>query len=429
MSLSNKEVRWTLDRFPEEFEIRKYIFDTRRKVCQQFGYEEYLAPLVENADIYRAKSWEDVWWTELTLLTDREGNVSDIALRPEMTPSITRMITKRYTQMSKPIRYFSIANFYRNERPQRGRNREFWQLNIDLFWANTISADIEILQMWIEIMKAFNTPKDSRELYINHRKLIDYVLEQASWLTAEQKVETVRTMDKWDKLSLEAFTEILTKKWLSSTQITTITSYMQTQTLEDLVDHFPDIKDTIWYQETLQITKTLTALWYAWLFTFKPSLIRGFDYYDAMVFEMFDKHPDNNRAMFGWWRYNGLAEIFGSEDIPAVWFAPGDESMRLFLESRWLIDNFRAQHQYKDIYYLPLLNQWLVDQYKKIAQLLRGESKNVLEWLEEQKIWKALRYADKNKIKYIIIFDEQEAQANQYKIKNLETAKEEIFTL
>jgi len=109
MNLPNTPIKWTSDRFPSEFNIRKYIFDTRRKTCKQFGYEEYLAPLVENAEIYRAKSGEDVGWSELTLISDRDWNLTDIAIRPEMTPSVTRMITRNYTQTPKPIRYFSIA--------------------------------------------------------------------------------------------------------------------------------------------------------------------------------------------------------------------------------------------------------------------------------------------------------------------------------
>lgn len=151
--------------------IRKYIFDTRRDVCIRFGYEEYLAPLVEDADIYRAKSGEDVGGAELTLINDRGGR--DIAVRPEMTPSVTRMVTRRYTQLPKPVRYFSIANFYRNEKPQRGRNREFRQLNVDMFGSTSLYADIEILQLAVEVMLAFNPPEHSFQVFVNNRQLIN----------------------------------------------------------------------------------------------------------------------------------------------------------------------------------------------------------------------------------------------------------------
>jgi histidyl-tRNA synthetase len=132
--------------------------------------------LVEHAAVYEAKSGEDVGGSELTRLTDRDGVVSDLALRPEMTPSVTRMVASQYRQLPKPIRWFSIANFYRNERPQRGRNREFWQLNVDMFGPTELPGTIEILQLSMELMRAFNPPADSRSLTLNHRGLINAVL-------------------------------------------------------------------------------------------------------------------------------------------------------------------------------------------------------------------------------------------------------------
>ena len=176
------------DWFPEEYTIRKYIFDTWRKVCISFGYEEYLAPLLEDADIYRKKSGGDVGGKELTIVTDRAGR--ELAIRPEMTPSVTRMISQIYTSNPKPIRYFSIANFYRNQKPQRGRNREFWQLNYDIFGTNDIDADVEIIQIGVEIMLAFNPPKGSFVAKVNNRKLIDYILTEEANIpqTKEQKL-------------------------------------------------------------------------------------------------------------------------------------------------------------------------------------------------------------------------------------------------
>jgi histidyl-tRNA synthetase len=137
--LSNKPPKGTSDWFPEEYSIRKYIFDTWRRVNVQFGYQEYLTPILETADIYRAKSGEDVGGKELLVIEDRGGR--ELAMRPEMTPSVTRMVSRTYMQEPKPMRLFSIANFWRNERPQRGRNREFWQLNTDIFGSVSLNAD------------------------------------------------------------------------------------------------------------------------------------------------------------------------------------------------------------------------------------------------------------------------------------------------
>jgi len=428
MTLSNTPPKWTSDRFPKEFTIRKYIFDTRRNVCKKFWYEEYLWPLVENADIWRAKSGEDIWWTELTLITDRTGKISDLALRPEMTPTVTRMISRIYTETTKPIRFFSIANFYRNEKPQRWRNREFWQLNIDMFGSQSLYAEMEILQVAIEIMMAFQTPKDSRLLYLNSRQIIDYIVDQEVWLPSEKKTEIVRLMDKREKLEKDVFISMLKDHWLNDDQTNKIVVYLSIDNISQLIENFPNIKDNQWYIDLHDIFTKLSLLWYDWYFQFKWSLIRWFDYYDGIVFEVFDMHPDNKRAMFWGWRYNWLAEIFGGKAFPAVWFAPGDEAMKLFLESRGMIDSI-IENQKQEIYYIPMLEEWYYDIYYKLAQTLRNTWHMVQQWLEIQWVGKALQYADKKSIPYVIILWEWEKNSWIYKIKNMKTWEETQISL
>ena len=133
MQISNTPPKGTADWFPEEYKVRKYIFDSWRKVCLSYGFEEYLGPLIESIKIWEAKSGEDVGGSELTQITDREGKLSGLAIRPEMTPTVTRMVSRKWKEIEKPVKWFSIANYYRNEKPQKGRNREFWQLNADIF--------------------------------------------------------------------------------------------------------------------------------------------------------------------------------------------------------------------------------------------------------------------------------------------------------
>jgi len=159
MQISNMPPKGTADWFPEEFKIRKYIFDTWRSVCLSYGFQEYLGPLVESTDIWKAKSGEDVGGSELTQITNRNGELDGLAIRPEMTPSVTRMVSRKWKEIDKPIKWFSIANFYRNEKPQKGRNREFWQLNADIFGEAGSNADTEILTLSLELMRAFSAPK------------------------------------------------------------------------------------------------------------------------------------------------------------------------------------------------------------------------------------------------------------------------------
>jgi len=422
-ALSNQEPKGTRDWLPEEFLIRKYIFDTWRKVCLRYGFEEYLTPLVEGADIYRAKSGEDIGGKELVTFTDLGGR--ELSIRPEMTPSVTRMVTKVYAASPKPLKYFSIANFMRNEKPQRGRNREFWQLNCDTFGSDSLAADIEILQLALDLMLEFNPPKKSFSIAINNRKLINTVLELsgADKLSKENKTLVVRTLDKWVKLAPSDIKERLVEAGLEPDGIEILEKFMTSASLDELLNALPQLKDDAGILETISIITALQDLGYGDWLEFNPAVIRGFDYYDGMVFEVFDHNLENNRAMFGGGRYNGLAEIFGEKNFPAVGFAPGDETTRLFLESWNLIDQIAGTRPEK--YYLPLLSSSLLPKFNVLAKKLRAQGMNILVGLEEQKLGKALELANKKGISQVIIFGEEEAVKGVYKIKNM-TKGEEI---
>lgn len=421
MTLSNQPPKGTSDWMPDEFAIRKYIFDTWRKVCESFGYEEYLTPLIESADVYRAKSGEDLGGKELWTLKDLADR--EFAIRPEMTPSVTRMVTKMYQDSPKPIRLFSIANFMRNEKPQRGRNREFWQLNFDIFGSDSLNADIEVLQIALEIMLAFNPPKNSFVMNINNRKLIDFILNEIAQVTEDQRRETVRILDKWDKLSKEEFESRLQKDAnLQPEQIKKLATFMKSTTGEELSKNLPEIQDSQGLQEANETMEALTEMGYSDWINFSPNIIRGFDYYDGMVFEVFDTNPENNRSMFGGGRYNGLASIFGSQSFPAVGCAPGDETTKLFLEAWNLLDQVKQSQKKK--YYVPLLDNSFVEQRDTVSSILRKNTNIVTDGLEEQRLGKALEWANKKEYDFTVIVGENEINKGGYTIKNMETGEQ-----
>lgn len=423
--LSKQEPKGTKDWTPEEFAIRKYIFDTWRRVCARYGFEEYLTPIVESADIYRAKSGEDIGGKELVTFTDLGGR--ELSIRPEMTPSVVRMVSKIYASSPKPLKYFSIANFMRNEKPQRGRNREFWQLNCDIFGSADDAADIEILSLALDLILEFKPPFGSFAMHLNSRQLIDGVLELSGVgnLKTEAKAEVVRTLDKWKKLSAEAIGERLENAGLNKAAIAILEKFMASASLSDLASRLPALKNNPGFLQVSKAMAVLNNLGYGDLVEFDSSVIRGFDYYDGLVFEVFDKHPDNNRAMFGGGRYNGLAEIFGEKNFPAVGFAPGDESTRLFLESWNLLKNIVRTDK---SYYLPLLSDSLYLDTQKLAQKLRKTGYQIFIGLEEQKLTKALEFANKKNFDYVIILGDSEKEAGIYKIKDMKNGQEEIVS-
>ncbi len=427
MQIANTPPKGTSDWFPDEYKIRKHIFDTWRRVCLSYGFEEYLGPLVESTDIWKAKSGEDVWGSELTQITNRNGELDGLAIRPEMTPTVTRMVSRKWKEIDKPIKWFSIANFYRNEKPQKWRNREFWQLNADIFGESSINADSEILTLSLELMRAFNAPKDSYSLKLNHRGLINDFFSIVLDITSDDtKRDLMRLLDKYAKLKKDVFEDELAKLWLGS-ESQVLHDFMSAKTITDLQQSFVSLAGSESFWEFTSIMKSLEALWYSSEIEFAGDLIRGFDYYDGIIFEVFDNNPDNPRALFWGWRYNGLAKIFGvKEDIPAIGFAPGDETMKLFLEGHNLLEDI--QNVYTPKYYLPLLDGAHFTDIQKVASVLRLEWKDVNLWLSEKKLQKAIKYADKNHYSHIVICWEQELDAWKYTIKNLKTGEEETFS-
>lgn len=418
--LPNTPPRGTVDWFPEDFQIRKTIFDTWRTVCTQFGYEEYLSPLVENADIYRAKSGEDVGGTELITIKKDDG---ELAIRPEMTPSITRMITRIYPSAPKPIRYFSIANFMRFQKPQRGRNREFWQLNYDIFGVSSVQADTEIIQIALEIFLSFKPPEGAFTVFINSRKLIDTILDTVLHGDMTKRTAVVHIMDKWEKLSPSELRERLANEGLKNTQQESLFRFMESTDKETLLNHFPDLADNDGYRELEQILTSLAELGYVDWVRFQPNVIRGFDYYDGMVFEVFDNHPENNRAMCGGGRYNGLAGIFGKESFPAVGCAPGDETTKLFLESWGLLDTITGKKEKRPIY-IPLLDEAFTIDVQTLAQTIRSTGVPVQTDVEVRDIKKALSFANKKNTSLILLLGTKEKETGTITLKNMQTGEQ-----
>jgi histidyl-tRNA synthetase len=421
--LSNEPYKGCPDYLPQDFQKLQYIFSKFREVSLKYGFKEYLTPVLERTEIYEAKSGEDIK-KELFTLEDSGGR--RLALRPEMTPSVTRLVTRIYGQEPKPIRYFSIANFFRGERPQKGRDREFWQLNADVFGENSIFADLEVLQMAIDIMLAFSPPKNSFVLKLNNRKLIDYLFD--SILNIEDKAlktEVTRKMDKYNKLSREEFETVLDVLGLSKEQVKNVVFWM-TMDFDQLEHQFPDISESEGFQEVRFLMNQLVKIGYGEYVTYAADMIRGFDYYDGTVFEMFDLDPSFSRSVFGGGRYNGLADIFGSQPIPAVGFAPGNVPVSIFLDNWKLWPNFRED---ENIYYLPLLQDENSDKVYALARKLRNEGFEIEMSTSVTTISKALAYANKKDIKNVVIYGTQEMKFGSYKLKNMKSGEEEICEL
>lgn len=427
MQLSTKPPKGTSDWFPQEYKIRKYIFDTWRHVCTSYGFEEYLWPLVESTEIWKAKSGEDVGGSELTQITNREGKLGGLAIRPEMTPTVTRMVASKWKEIEKPVRWFSIANFYRNEKPQKWRNREFWQLNADIFGDASENCEVEILCLALDIMRAFAPPVGSYVLKLNHRALIDDFFSEVLDIKKESiKKDLMRLLDKYEKLPKDVFEKELKNIGIQAPE--PIHSFMSATSVWQLEQEFLSLAGRPCIKSFGSIVQKLEELWYGTEICFSGSLIRGFDYYDGVIFEMFDTNTNNPRALFGGGRYNGLADIFGvKEPIHAVGFAPGDETMKLFLEWHNLLESI--QNTKEKTIFVPLLEESFFVDIQQIATSLRLQWHTVVVWLHARKIAKALQVAKKKSYHSIVLYGSKEKEKNIYILENIQTGTQQICTI
>jgi histidyl-tRNA synthetase len=414
-TLSSLPYKGTRDFYPEDKRVQNYIFSIWRKVAEAYGYEEYGAPILEPLEIYAAKSGQELANDQTYSFVDRGGRT--VAIRPEMTPSISRMVAAKRQELAYPARLYSIANFMRYERPQRGREREFWQLNVDIFGDDGVSAEAEIITLSNDIMKATRAKPEDYVIRINNRKLINFMMAQYLGLDAVQAQFMIKLLDRKEKISQQDFIDQVTEVFgeLADVGLPKIEALLNATSMADLPI---EIRDSAAVTEVQELFTLLERAGVKSL-VFDITLMRGFDYYTGMVFEVFDTNPENNRALFGGGRYDGLVGLFGTEPISAVGVAPGGTTFLNFLESHNLMPKLNST---TDIY-LSVLGD-LTREATKLANELRDENINVELDISGRKLDRQIKNVLKKKIPYILFLGEEEVKSGVYTLKNITKSKE-----
>ena len=414
-SLSPQPYKGTRDFYPADKRIQNYIFSVWRKVSTSFGYEEYGAPMLEPLEVYLAKSGQELASEQTYTFTDRGDRV--VAIRPEMTPSVSRMVAARRQELAYPARLFSIANFMRYERPQKGREREFWQLNIDIFGDDGVNAEAEIISMSDAIMKEFGAKDSDYIIKINNRKLINLMMAQYLGLDASNALAMVKLFDRRNKISPEDFSIQASEIFGDQAEegLKKVDKLLQAKSMADLPD---EIRESSIVGE---IQSLFTLLERAGIknMIFDITLMRGFDYYTGMVFEVNDTNPENSRSLFGGGRYDGLVGLFGVEPISAVGVAPGGTTMEEFLKGHNLLPVLMST---TDVYVATLGD--VGREASKLAQELRSSGVNVELDLSNRKLDKQIKNALKKDIRYMIFVGENEVQSGLFALKDMQKSAE-----
>lgn len=410
--LSLEPYKGTRDFYPRDQFVQNYIFNTWKKVVESYGYLEYNASILEEAALYKAKSGDEIINEQTYTFVDRGDR--EVTIRPEMTPTVARMVAQKRRELTFPLRWFSIPNLFRYERPQRGRLREHWQLNVDIFGVDSVDADVEIISVANNIMKAFGAKEGSFEIHINNRKLMNFIMQHYVKANEEQSYKASKLIDKINKMDAVKFAnemeEILGEKSKMLLEV------LKAKKLSDLNDHLQssegakDLTETFSKLEKNGVTNII----------FDPGIVRGFDYYTGTVFEMYDKNPKNPRALFGGGRYDDLVGIFGVEKVSGVGFGWGDVTTKDFLETYDLLPEYASPVKL----YICHTEECL-EEANKLGTELRNKGINVAVDLTDKKIANQVKTADRESIPYVLVVGEDEVKSGKYKVKNLKDGKEE----
>lgn len=397
--VSTENYKGVRDFYPEDQFLQRYLFEHMERVCELFGYEEYNASILENAELYRSKTSEEIVNEQTYTFTDRGGR--DVTLRPEMTPTVARMIAARQRELALPLRWYSVQNFFRYERPQRGRIREFWQLNADIVGVEGVAADAEVIAIAHGILKSMGAEERNFEIRVSDRRILDAMYDKVG-VDAEKRADTTRLLDRREKLDNfeKEVAKLLGDAKITSALLKEIDSTTSTAYLEELRMAL----------EHMGVSNMVVD----------TKITRGFDYYTGMVFEVFDTDPANRRAMFGGGRYDNLLSLFGAVPIPAVGFAMGDVTARDFLETHNLLPKYAPATELM----ICVVEEEATSHALRLAQNLRREDVTVAVNFTGKRIGDQIRQADKMKVPFVIAVGRTERESGRYTIKNLATGAE-----
>ncbi len=403
-----RPIKGTRDFYPAEMAFRTWLYGQVKAASQKFGYQEWEAPILESLELYAAKSGEELVKEQSFVFADRGGDT--ITLRPELTPSLARMVAQRQRELPKPIRWWSFGPFWRYERPQKGRTREFFQWNIDLLGVNSPYADAELVAVGVEFFKSVGLSAQQIVIKVNSRELMEEQIAQLG--VPLDRIEGIyRLIDKLDKLP--------TEKWraygiedigLSAAQVDRLSALLNNREL---------------WRESANLTAFFNAvadLGVSDYVEYDPSIIRGLAYYTGVVFEARDRSGEF-RAILGGGRYDNLVGDVGGDPLGGIGFAMGDVVISLLLDQLGLKPELRPNPA--DVL-VTIFDAALARTSAKAAAQLRSGGVNTELYPETAKLDKQLKYANAQAIPIAVIIGPGEAGQGQATVRDLRSGQQRI---
>jgi histidyl-tRNA synthetase len=398
-------VRGTRDFYPDDMAFRSWLHDKIRAVSESFGYQEYDGPFLERLELYAAKSGEELVKEQAYVFEDRGG--SEIALRPELTPSLARMVAQHGKAILLPLRWWSFGPFWRYERTQKGRSREFFQWNIDLIGVDSPAADAEVVAVGASLLKSVGLSPEMIKIKINNRRLVEKQLAELS-IGGSMLPKTFQVIDRKEKLSSAEWQAYATDQGLDKDQIAGLEKLLNEQ-------------DT-WQQseELISFFKAIEALGARDYIEYDPTIIRGLDYYTGTVYEARDV-AGNHRAILGGGRYDDLVSAVGGEPISATGFAMGDVVFELVLQENGVMPKLRPNPAN---FFVTTFDEESIQASIQLAADLRAAGFRTEWYPEPARLPRQFKYADRQNIPFTLILGPEEIEAGTVAIKNMHTGEQ-----
>ena len=394
-------VKGTREFYPKEMALRNFIYEKARQASQLFGYQEWEAPYLETLELYAAKSGEELVREQAFTFEDRGG--SRVTLRPELTPSLARMIAKKQRQLTYPLRWWSFGPFWRYERPQKGRSREFFQWNIDMLGPDTPEADAELIAVAASFLKSVGLSPGQATIYVNNRRLMDSQFD-ALGIPAESRLMVSNLVDRRNKMNEDAWQTYALEAGLTRPQLDGLVRLLENK---DLWKEWEDLR---------RLFTALDALGVSEYVEFDANVVRGLLYYTGTVFEAFDVSGSVRRSLLGGGRYNNLLADVGGDPLSAVGFAMGDVVVGIVLAENGLIPEFEPSPA--PVLVTVFSEEFLAESLALSAEL-RKAGLNVTNYPEPAKIANQFKFANKMGMKIALILGAIEVESGQVAVKDL----------
>jgi len=401
-------VRGTRDFYPEDMAFRQWLNNQIREASAQFGYQEFDGPFLERLELYAAKSGDELVKEQSYVFPDRSGSM--IALRPELTPSLARMVAQRGKGLTLPLRWWSFGPFWRYERKQKGRSREFFQWNIDLIGVDTPEADTELVAVAATLFRNVGLTPDMIRIKVNNRRLAEKQLQKIG-IRGELLPTTFRLIDRQDRMEPEAWNSYALESGLNEDQFL------------GLVKVLKDLDAWKTSPEMLQFFKAAEALGADEYLDYDPTIIRGLDYYTGTVYEARDV-KGNHRSILGGGRYDDLVSVVGGNPIPGTGFAMGDVVFGLVLEENGIKPDLRVSPT--DIL-ITTFEEGGESASIQIAAELRDAGYRVEWYPQPVRLQRQLKYADRNEVPLVVIIGPDEIASDKVSLKDMVSGEQVSF--